>query len=670
MAKAERLVNLVALLLATRRPLTLDQVTELVPGYDTDGEALRRMFERDKDELRSLGVPIERGPVDPWGTEEGYFINPEVYAMPSLELAPDERAALALAAQVWAGASGQQPTLAKLDLDPTGAAAPLQANLLGGASPALGILLDALEQRRRITFDYQPPARAAAKRLLDPYALVHRRGAWYVAGHDPDRDGLRSFRLSRIKSEVRFARAAGRAPEFEVPAGFDPSGLIPTAGETGDGPVALVRVSEPAARLIVLHGAEIVETGTDGDGHATATVRVPVRDPDGFLNWVLGNEGELLEPAELRDRLAGRLDALTAALAAPVPDLPDSLPATGHPDGDARTAAPRRAAAAGRVERLLALVPWVLAHPEAGVAQVCAQFGIDRPTLLADLDLLFVSGLPPYGPGDLIEAWVDGDRIHIGLADYFSLAPRLTWREAVGLYLAARALQSLSGMAEHDALERACKRLEASLPTSQLTRMLDVAGRVAVDLEGGPLEVRHLAALRAAAERREQVELEYYTGSRDDVTRRTVDPWVLFQQSGRWYLSGHCHRAGGERLFRLDRILSAAPTGTRFQLPEAFDPDEHTNLPAHLGAGGNEWTIALDARTEWFAATLPVVGAARLPDGRLAVRLAANRQRWVVRLVLRQAPGMVPLDPPSLRDAVAAAAHRVHPATTDTETAG
>jgi len=99
MRKVERLVNLIALLLDTRRPLTLDQVAELVPGYDASGESLRRMFERDKEELRGLGVPVERAPIDAWGSEEGYFIDPEAYGMPELDLAPDERAALALAAQ-------------------------------------------------------------------------------------------------------------------------------------------------------------------------------------------------------------------------------------------------------------------------------------------------------------------------------------------------------------------------------------------------------------------------------------------------------------------------------------------------------------------------------------------------------------------------------------------
>ncbi len=199
MRKVERLVNLVALLLDTHRPLTLDQVAELVPGYEATGESLRRMFERDKEELRGLGVPVERGPIDPWGSEEGYFIDPRAYAMPRLDLAPDERAALALAARAWSGAAGDPAALAglsKLDLDPGAGPDALRANL-DGASPMLATLLDAVTRRKRIVFTYRPPGRLPSERQLEPYALVHRRGTWYVPGTTP--------------AGTRCARSASRA---------------------------------------------------------------------------------------------------------------------------------------------------------------------------------------------------------------------------------------------------------------------------------------------------------------------------------------------------------------------------------------------------------------------------------------------------------------------------
>jgi len=144
--------------------------------------------------------------------------------------------------------------------------------------------------------------------------------------------------------------------------------------------------------------------------------------------------------------------------------------------------------AAGRLQRLLALVPWVLDHPGATVDEVCERFEMTRETLIADLELLYVTGVPPYGPGDLMEAWVDGDKVHIGFADWFARAPRLTWREAAGLYLAGRALDTLPEVAEQGALARALAKLEAVLPADQLDRVHELAGKVSVDLEGDPAE--------------------------------------------------------------------------------------------------------------------------------------------------------------------------------------
>jgi proteasome accessory factor B len=316
MRKVERLVNLIALLLDTRRPLTLDEVAELVPGYEASGESLRRMFERDKEELRGLGVPVERAAVDAWGSEEGYFIDPGAYGMPEVDLAPDEQAALALAARAWSGA-GLDPAavsgLAKLDLDPGAAPEAVRADLHGG-NPLLVALLEAVTGRKRISFSYRPPGRPAGRRTLEPYALVHRRGTWYVVGHDVDRDAQRSFRLSRIQSEVRRLRPGARGPDYEVPAGFDPGGVLPTAGETGGAPVALARAGQPAARLAEVRGAEPVEpVGADG----RVTLKLPVGEADAFVAWAVGNAVEVLEPADLRAEARRRLTELHAMVTAP-----------------------------------------------------------------------------------------------------------------------------------------------------------------------------------------------------------------------------------------------------------------------------------------------------------------------------------------------------------------
>jgi proteasome accessory factor C len=318
------------------------------------------------------------------------------------------------------------------------------------------------------------------------------------------------------------------------------------------------------------------------------------------------------------------------------------------------------ATAAGRLQRLLALVPWVMDHPGVTVEQVCARFSITREALMADLELLFVSGVPPYGPGDLIEAWVDGDRVHIGLAEFFARAPRLTWREAAGLYLAGQALAALPEIDEQGALTRALAKLETVLPADQLAQVQELDRKVSVDLDGDDLETARRTALARAAAASRRVTIEYYTPSRDVLTRRKVDPWLVWAASGHWYLTGWCHRAGGERLFRVDRVVAVEPTDEPFERPPGFDPTAYGDPAATGFTGGLRLVCELDlARpAAWAADYFPILDSERRPDGRLRIRLAARELAWVVRLVLRLAPDAEPVSPPELRAAVAEAARR------------
>jgi len=316
------------------------------------------------------------------------------------------------------------------------------------------------------------------------------------------------------------------------------------------------------------------------------------------------------------------------------------------------------ASAAGRLQRLLALVPWVMDHPGVTVDEVCARFSMTREALVADLELLFVSGVPPYGPGDLIEAWLDGDRVHIGLAEFFARAPRLTWREAAGLYLAGRALAALPEIDEQGALPRALAKLEMVLPADQLAQVQDLDRKVSVDLDGDELETARRTALARAAAASRRVVIEYYTGSRDVLTRRKVDPWLVWAASGHWYLSGWCHLAGGERLFRVDRVVGVEPTDEPFERPDGFDPSTYGDPVASAFTDGLVCELDLGPAALWAADYFPILGSERAPDGRLRLRLAARELGWVVRLVLRLAPDAEPVSPPELRSAVAEAVRR------------
>ncbi|HLH29139.1 MAG TPA: WYL domain-containing protein, partial [Acidimicrobiales bacterium] len=178
-----------------------------------------------------------------------------------------------------------------------------------------------------------------------------------------------------------------------------------------------------------------------------------------------------------------------------------------------------------RFRRLLTLVPYVVRRPGISVKEVCQQFAISRGQLVADLNLLFVCGLPGYGPGDLIEAFIDGNRVSIRLADYFSRPLRLTPAEGLLLYAGAQALAA-AGVGD-EALTRAVGRLEKALGP-------DVLSRVSVELEGAG----ELTTIREALLSHRRLHLVYYSHSRDATTERDVDPWALFLSSGRWYLVG------------------------------------------------------------------------------------------------------------------------------------
>ena len=194
--RLERLLNLTATLLDTRRPLTLEELAErLEPGYPDDLAARRRQFERDKETLRELGIPIRVETVDGFGSEQAYRIHPDDYYLPDLALTEDERAALHVAVTaVRLGGDDARDALRKLGgFEGEGAASPL-ADV--PVTPALAVLFDAVAKRAGVTFRHRGEGRH-----LEPYGVVLRFGHWYVVGHDLDRDAPRAFRVDRIEGE-------------------------------------------------------------------------------------------------------------------------------------------------------------------------------------------------------------------------------------------------------------------------------------------------------------------------------------------------------------------------------------------------------------------------------------------------------------------------------------
>lgn len=301
MNKVERLINLTVALLETRRPLTLNEIRDRVGGYDHDDpESSRRMFERDKDDLRRRGIPIETLPLDAFESEWGYRIDPETYSLPPVELTRQQAAALAIAVNVT-GESSLRLGLAKVAArapDPLDPQAPPARIELG-----LGELADiaaALIDRRRLTFDYRTAHGESSRRHVDPYGIVHRSGSWYVVGRDHDRQAVRAFRLDRITSAPR---AEGEPGAYEVPDGLDLPALV--SGPATEGVDARVAVRPSAVWEAVRGGGSVVEELDDG--RSVVAYRGADRYRLVTRILALGSDAEVLAPDELRDEIRGRL---------------------------------------------------------------------------------------------------------------------------------------------------------------------------------------------------------------------------------------------------------------------------------------------------------------------------------------------------------------------------
>ena len=253
---AERLLNLIIALVNTPGRLTRDQVRRGVVGYDPDAadDAFERMFERDKDTLRELGVPLVTVTDPAHGDEQGYRIDHEAYALPPVTLTAQQVGVLALAADLWRDqtlAPDARRALTKLralattpgDLD---AVAGLVPRLRPGG-PGLAVLLDAVTAHQAVTFTYRAASTGELRvRRVEPWLVTHPGAGWYVVGHDLDRGEARVFRLSRIVGKVR---PVGEPGAYEIPADADATGMVAAARAADSGTAVLVVAPERALSL-------------------------------------------------------------------------------------------------------------------------------------------------------------------------------------------------------------------------------------------------------------------------------------------------------------------------------------------------------------------------------------------------------------------------------------
>jgi len=300
----ERLINLLVMLLTSSRPVPAEEIRRTIPGYSSDSDdAFHRMFERDKDLLRGIGIPIELRPTDGWEVEHGYVVDPSKYKLADPGLTDEERSALFQAAQtVTLGGEPAAPgAILKLGgARLAGAVEPLAADL-GEAAETLGDLFQAVSERRRVRFEYKGDERRVA-----PYGIGHRRGHWYLVGGT--RSGERMYRVDRMES----IRVEGDANAFERPAGFKIKASLesmPWEAGSDDAVPAVIRFSAEIAWWAAKQLGAGIARATD-DGGLEVTVSVANREA--FIGWVLsfGEGAEVVEPDELRKAVVNRVKGI------------------------------------------------------------------------------------------------------------------------------------------------------------------------------------------------------------------------------------------------------------------------------------------------------------------------------------------------------------------------
>jgi proteasome accessory factor B len=320
--RTERLLSIVVLLLSSRRYLTAEQIRASVSGYPDAGESFKRMFERDKEELRELGIPLETGKSSALDDEIGYRIRRQDYELPEIHLTPDEAAVLGIASRVWqsaelAGAAAGATLKLKAasgDIDgeedvqrPSRSIEPR----LTTQEKAFGPLWEAVRDRRPVTFSHQASGRPdAIKRELEPWGVVNRRGHWYVAGHDRGRNAPRVFKMSRITGPVKLSGPPG---SVKVPDGADVSEMVKAWDRTPPRDRTAVLRIRAGTGLPLRQWARDVAAETDG-APGWDRVTLSFADVGWYADYLaeFGPDIAVVDPPDLREAVITRLKGALA----------------------------------------------------------------------------------------------------------------------------------------------------------------------------------------------------------------------------------------------------------------------------------------------------------------------------------------------------------------------
>ncbi len=644
--KLIRQLSLVAYLMAERRPITARDVKSNVEGYqEMSDEAFARRFYSDRAELQALGVPLD-SQRDEFTGEELYTLRSERYFLPELELKDDELAALQTAFYLLEGKFAYAEPL-RLALQNLALGRPGFAEVPTATSERvevvdrdytpelagrLGKLETAISKQRTIKFRYWAIYKdSEEERTLNPFALYLDRGAWYVVGQDLGREDERTFRVSRIRGDIRFATRRER--DFRLPAEFDVSRFL-------DRPKW--QIGEPQGKAKIEVGPDtawwIERTFPKGGTVADGVFTTEFSDPGQLAGWVLKQDGRAVpaEPKALRELVAEGLYLARERHEGPPPIPADDavIEPVEELERSASPVAPERFAV------LQALLAYLLAECGEGKtaiiqADVLAErFHIPPEQLEEHLSLL---NLVNFGGGCYaVYAELQDDGVHVDKELYgetFRRAPRLTPLEARAIRLALEYVGPSIAADAHSPLDRVRNKLEETFgefDDRQTARPQEAGGSDFVGVLSDGIEHRRL------------VELVYLKEGETTPSTRIVEPYKLERKLPDWYVHTWSRTSGGERSFRLDRVRDAKLLDETFEPREGFEPKEFQ--------GARTVTIWYSPAVARWAVER---GARLLADGAAVEQRPAGGLEWLAGEVLQYRGEAVVVEPADLRKRVA-----------------
>jgi proteasome accessory factor BC len=650
--KLIRQLSLVAFLMAERRALTARDVKSNVEGYsEMSDEAFARRFYSDRAELIGLGVPLH-SQRDEFTGEELYTLRSEQYFLPELQLEEDELAALQTALYLLEGrfayAEPLRLALQNLALGrpgrleaPTESAVRVELrdpDYSVEMSGRLTKLENAISKQRTVKFRYWTISRdEEAERTVNPYALLPENGSWYLIGRDLDRDDERTFRVSRIRGDIRFATRRER--DFRPPEDFDASGFRgrqrwqfgDIAGE------AEIELDPDTAWWV----ERTIERGEVEGG----TFRTEYADVGQLASWVLRQDGRArpLVPPELVTETERALRAVADAHEGPPPTPAREIEPTGGAAPPERPAGP---VAPERFAVLQSLLAYLLARcgdaPRTDIPadEVAERFHLSHDQLAEHLSLL---NLVNFGGGCYaVYATVVGGQVHVEkelFGDAFRRAPRLTPLEARAIRLALEFVGPMIAAEAHTPLERVRRKLEETFGQFDLPE--------SADHEPPTEEEGFVGAFTDAIARRRLIEIEY-TNAEGETSKRVIEPHVLERELPYWYVHSWDRTKAGQKSFRLDRMRHVTT------LDEEFDPRPGLE-PAKLRDVRTARVLAGEAIAPWRIER----GARPLADGTALEEMRLGSVDWLVGEILSFRGAATVIEPEDIRAAVAARAREL-----------